>query len=178
MLNFASIEHVWFTIEHFMQQGGCVLWGLAFIVVLSWFFIVERILFLMSLYPAKRRQWLNHWQTRTDHYSWFARSIRDGWLAESHELLFRHLSFIKLLVTICPMIGLLGTVTGMISVFDVMATKGTADPKLMASGISLATLPTMAGMVSALAGLFMHSRLVKKCQRLEMTLAQSLRSAI
>jgi biopolymer transport protein ExbB len=161
-----------------MHQGGSVLWGLACIVVLSWFFIIERILFLLSLYPNQKQQWLNQWQSRTDHSSWFARSIRDGWLAEAHVLLFRHLSFIKVLITLCPMIGLLGTVTGMISVFDVMATKGTADPKLMASGISLATLPTMAGMVSALAGLFMHSRLVQKCQRLERLLAQSLRSSL
>ncbi len=56
-----------------------------------------------------------------------------------------------MLVAICPMLGLLGTVTGMISVFDVMATQGSSQPRLMASGISLATLPTMAGMVAALA---------------------------
>ncbi len=64
----------------------------------------------------------------------------------------------------------------MISVFDVMATQGSSDPKLMASGISLATLPTMAGMVAALTGMFLHARLFKACQKREIHLEKSLRS--
>ncbi|MCE7629768.1 MotA/TolQ/ExbB proton channel family protein, partial [Vibrio fluvialis] len=67
-------------------------------------------------------------------------------------------------------------VTGMISVFDVMATQGSSNPKLMASGISLATLPTMAGMVAALAGMFVHARLAKTCRLFELKLEKSLRS--
>ncbi|MFA0621926.1 MotA/TolQ/ExbB proton channel family protein, partial [Vibrio sp. 10N.222.49.A4] len=51
-----------------------------------------------------------------------------------------------------------------------------SDPKLMASGISLATLPTLAGMVAALAGMFVHARLAKVCNRLELKLEKSLRS--
>lgn len=97
-------------------------------------------------------------------------------LGEAHNALNQNLNLIKVLVAICPMLGLLGTVTGMISVFDVMATQGSSDPKLMASGISLATLPTMAGMVAALAGLFVHARLSKTCRGLEMKLEQALRS--
>jgi biopolymer transport protein ExbB len=97
-------------------------------------------------------------------------------LGQASLLLNQNLNFIKLLVAICPMLGLLGTVTGMISVFDVMATQGSSDPKLMASGISLATLPTMAGMVAALAGMFVHARLAKVCSRLEIKLEKSLRS--
>jgi biopolymer transport protein ExbB len=74
------------------------------------------------------------------------------------------------------MIGLLGTVTGMISVFDVMAIEGSSNPQLMASGISMATLPTLAGMVAALAGMFVHARLVKRSRTLESGLERSLRS--
>lgn len=69
---------------------------------------------------------------------------------------------IKTLVAICPMIGLLGTVTGMISVFDVMAVQGTSNARLMAAGISMATMPTMAGMVAALSGVFFSTRLDAK----------------
>jgi biopolymer transport protein ExbB len=47
----------------------------------------------------------------------------------------------------------------MIAVFDTMATQGTGNPRLMASGISMATIPTMAGMVAALSGIFFSSRL-------------------
>ena len=59
----------------------------------------------------------------------------------------------------CPLIGLLGTVTGMITVFETMASQGTGNPRLMAAGISMATIPTMAGMVAALSGVFFSSRL-------------------
>ena len=59
-----------------------------------------------------------------------------------------------MLVATAPLLGLLGTVTGMIAVFDVMALTGTGNARLMASGISMATIPTMAGMVTALSGLY------------------------
>jgi len=176
MFSSIAIDNWLLPLTDFMGQGGMVLWWLAFVVTVSWLFIIERFLFLFFSFPNKKQEWVDSWRSRKEHHSWFALAIREGWLSEAHRLLFNHLNFIKVLIAICPMLGLLGTVTGMISVFDVMATKGTADPKLMASGISLATLPTMAGMVAALAGLFIHARLQKKCQILEMKLEKSLRS--
>ena len=61
---------------------------------------------------------------------------------------------VKTLVALCPLLGLLGTVTGMIEVFEVMALTGSSSARAMASGVSKATIPTMAGMVSALSGLY------------------------
>ena len=61
---------------------------------------------------------------------------------------------IKTLVAVAPLFGLLGTVTGMITVFDVMAFTGGGDAKAMAGGVSQATIPTMSGMVAALSGVF------------------------
>ena len=63
---------------------------------------------------------------------------------------------IKMLIAICPMLGLLGTVIGMIHVFDVMAVTGTGNARAMASGISQATISTMAGMIIAISGLYFH----------------------
>ncbi|MDF9401245.1 MotA/TolQ/ExbB proton channel family protein [Vibrio sp. 1180_3] len=164
------------TLQQFMQQGGIVLWWLAGVVALYWLLIVERVLFILFAFPKLRKTWLDEWHQRVDHHSWYAHAIRDGWLGQAQRLLRQNLNMIKLLVTLCPMLGLLGTVTGMISVFDVMANQGSSDPKLMASGISLATLPTMAGMVAALAGVFVHARLAKACHLLELKLEKSLRS--
>ncbi|MCG9750822.1 MotA/TolQ/ExbB proton channel family protein [Vibrio brasiliensis] len=163
-------------LQQFMQQGGQVLWWLAAVVLLSWVILIERIVFLWFHFPKLRQQWVAAWHQRSDHDSWYARSIRDGWLSEAHAVLYQNLNIIKVLVAICPMLGLLGTVTGMISVFDVMANQGSSNPKLMASGISLATLPTMAGMVAALTGMFSYARLVKACQMKEIKLEKSLRS--
>jgi biopolymer transport protein ExbB len=66
------------------------------------------------------------------------------------------------LVALAPFLGLLGTVTGMIEVFDVMAITGSGNARAMAAGISKATLPTMAGMVVALSGLFFTANLERK----------------
>jgi len=57
-------------------------------------------------------------------------------------------------VALCPLFGLLGTVWGMIEVFNVLATTGGADAKSMAGGVKQATIPTMAGMVAAISGVF------------------------
>ena len=160
----------------FMDQGGAVLWWLAAVVAVYWLLVIERILFLVFTFPKQRKQWIEQWHQRSEHHSWHAHAIKQGWIGQAHIALTQNLNVIKVMVSICPMLGLLGTVTGMISVFDVMATQGSSDPKLMASGISLATLPTMAGMVAALAGMFVHARLVKTCRLLEMKLEKSLRS--
>lgn len=61
---------------------------------------------------------------------------------------------IKTLVAVCPLLGLMGTVTGMIEVFDVMAVLGSGNVRAMAAGVSKATIPTMSGMVGALSGVF------------------------
>ena len=66
---------------------------------------------------------------------------------------------IKTLMAVLPLLGLLGTVTGMIQVFDVMAFTGTGNARLMAGGVSAATIPTMSGLVAALSGLYLATHL-------------------
>jgi len=73
--------------------------------------------------------------------------------------LHRNLGPIQTVVKLCPMLGLLGTVTGMIEVFDVMAIAGSGNARGMAAGVSKATLPTMAGMVAALTGMLFSIQL-------------------
>ncbi len=69
----------------------------------------------------------------------------------------RFLTLIKLISAVAPLLGLLGTVTGMINTFQAMTLFGTGDPKLMAGGISQALVTTVIGLVVALPTLFMHS---------------------
>ena len=71
---------------------------------------------------------------------------------------------IKACVALCPLLGLLGTVTGMIEVFEVMALMGTGNARAMAAGVSKATVPTMCGMVAALSGLFLSVWLQRKAE--------------
>ncbi|WP_407333352.1 MotA/TolQ/ExbB proton channel family protein [Enterovibrio sp. 27052020O] len=172
--NFA--DQWWSSLANFMTQGGPVLWGLALVAGMCWLVVVERVLFIALIFPNTHQSLVSRWESRDNQATWASRVIRDGWLFDAHTMLFRHLNFIKGLVAICPMLGLLGTVTGMITVFDVIATDGNSDPRSMAAGISMATLPTLAGMVIALAGMFAHARLFKACERREAALSKALRS--
>ncbi|MDN3609886.1 MotA/TolQ/ExbB proton channel family protein [Vibrio ostreicida] len=176
LTDIVSSNNVFTSLQSFMQQGGQVLWWLFAVVVLTWLLIFERIIYLIVQYPKQRTVWVSLWLARDEQDSWYARAIREGWLSQAHTVLYHNLNILKVLVAICPMLGLLGTVTGMITVFDVMASQGSSSPKLMASGISMATLPTMVGMVAALSGMFFHARLVKACQIREIKLEKSLRS--
>ena len=74
----------------------------------------------------------------------------------------RNISIIQVLMVLLPLLGLLGTVTGMIQVFNVMAIAGTSNARLMAGGVSAATIPTMAGLVAALSGLYLTAHLKKR----------------
>ena len=69
----------------------------------------------------------------------------------------RFLTMIKIIAAVAPLMGLLGTVTGMINTFQSMTLFGTGDPKLMAGGISQALVTTVLGIVVALPTLFLHS---------------------
>lgn len=76
------------------------------------------------------------------------------------------ISTIKLLASVAPLLGLLGTVIGMIATFESITLFGTNDPKLMASGISLALVTTMQGLIVAVPLLFIHSFLSSKSTNL------------
>ncbi len=64
-------------------------------------------------------------------------------------------------MALCPLLGLLGTVTGMVTVFDAMATQG-GNARSMAAGVSMATIPTMSGMVASLSGVVGSTFLKRK----------------
>jgi biopolymer transport protein ExbB len=91
--------------------------------------------------------------------SWYARSIRAALLSKISLELMRFLPTIRVLIVLCPLLGLVGTVTGMIHVFDAVAREGTSNAKAVADGVSLATIPTLAGLVTALSGYYFSMRL-------------------
>ncbi|WP_396588934.1 MotA/TolQ/ExbB proton channel family protein [Bermanella sp. R86510] len=67
------------------------------------------------------------------------------------------INWIKIISVVAPLLGLLGTVTGMIDVFETMSLFGTGDPKLMAGGISQALVTTVLGLVAAIPCVFLHT---------------------
>ncbi|MGB0956324.1 MAG: MotA/TolQ/ExbB proton channel family protein [Panacagrimonas sp.] len=146
------------SVEAFLDAGGVVLWGIFSVGIVLWTLILERFWYYWRLYPRARRQWQDEWALRPERRSWAARRVRTAILGEAELELSSTLPIIGNLIAICPLLGLMGTVTGMIQVFDVMALMGTSDARAMASGVSKATVPTMAGMVVGLSGLFFQHR--------------------
>lgn len=155
----------WQAISDFMTRGGTVLWLIALLVFVMWTLILERSLFFCLKARAMRHQMVADWQARDDKSSWHAHKIRQALLSRANQSVDQNLSLIKTLILLCPLFGLLGTVTGMIEVFTVLSVVGSGDVKPIASGISKATIPTMAGMVAALSGVFAMSWLSRQSQQ-------------
>jgi biopolymer transport protein ExbB len=148
---------IWFydtvgSIRDFLELGGDVLYAIMLVLFLMWTFILERLWYVYRVHPVRKQHTLADWESRADTTSWYARRIRRQLISQSSIALRRNVTLIKALIAVCPLLGLLGTVTGMISVFDVMTFSGTGNARAMAAGVSKATVPTMAGMVAALSG--------------------------
>ncbi len=79
----------------------------------------------------------------------------------------QHLAVIALLASIAPLLGLLGTVLGMIDTFQVISMHGTGNTRGMAGGISVALITTQAGLMVAVPGLLITTALSRRAQRLE-----------
>ena len=142
-------------VRDFIEAGGNVLLVIALVTFVMWTGMLERFWYLRSGYPREAKRIQELWQARRDHASWAAHQFRRLLVSEAELELTRGLSLIKTCVALCPLCGLLGTVTGMVEVFDVIAFAGTGNARAMASGVSKATLPTMAGMVAAISGLLL-----------------------
>ena len=150
---------VYHAIQDFVDQGGPVLWVLFATCLLLWLLILERLWFLRLVWPRRAPGLVAQWQARDDRWSWRAKKIREAMVSEVHMQLHLMLPLIKVLVALCPLLGLLGTVVGMIGVFEVIAVSGNDDAQAMASGVYRATIPTMAGLVVALTGIYFTVRL-------------------
>ena len=137
-----------------MEAGGSVLWLIAILVFFMWAMIFERIWYFSHGHEFYVQDLASKWNNRNDKTSWHALQIREKMLSQAKVEINRNISIIKTCLDFAPLIGILATVTGMIEVFQVMAFNGGGDARAMAGGVSKATLPTMAGMVVALSGVF------------------------
>ena len=76
------------------------------------------------------------WHARKDHTSWCARQIRQAMISRLNGSMTTGFPVMQVLVPMSPLLGLIGTVSGMLEVFDSMALRGNADARSMASGVS------------------------------------------
>ena len=149
-------------IRDFFEAGGPVLWGILLVTIIMWTLIIERFWFFRFLLPVRRHQAISEWKAIDNKSDWFSRRIRDQIISQVSVDTKKFLLTIETMMQILPLLGLLGTVVGMIKVFDVMTFFGTGNARLMASGVSQATIPTMAGLVAAISGLYIANLLKRK----------------
>lgn len=148
-------------IRDFTETGGQVLLVIGFLIFVMWMLILERVLYVFVSHKDNKRNVLEEWHARDDKSSWNAEQIRQKAISRLILNLNGSIPVIQALVALCPLLGLMGTVTGMIEVFDVMAISGSGNARSMAAGVSKATIPTMAGMVGALSGVFASTWLTR-----------------
>lgn len=167
-------QEIWEGVWDFMALGGTVLWFLAVLVAVMWTLLVERVWYYKTGLRKELVEILDVWQQRPERSSKRAHQIRIKLISQMTMRIDQYLPQIKTLIALAPLFGLLGTVTGMIRVFEVMAITGGGDAKAMSSGVSMATIPTMAGMVAALSGVFGFTYLERLANREKQLLEDNL----
>jgi biopolymer transport protein ExbB len=124
--------------------AGLTMWGLIFE---RWWFFSRRFQPLVG-------GMLSQWEQRPEHHSWAAHQVRRAMISRLNAAMSDNMPVLKVLVPLCPLLGLVGTVTGMLEVFDSMAILGSADARTMASGVSKAMNCTMTGLAVSISGMY------------------------
>ena len=150
-------------IRTFMEAGGTVLWYIAAATFIMWSLIFERFWYISGDHKKDVIAALSYWNDREERNSWHAHMIRLRLISEVNLRLNTNVNFIKTLISLLPLLGLLGTVTGMVQVFEAMTYSG-GNARSMAAGVSAATIPTMSGMVATLSGVLANTFIISRVQ--------------
>ncbi|MCP5146332.1 MAG: MotA/TolQ/ExbB proton channel family protein [Gammaproteobacteria bacterium] len=136
------------------ELGGPVVMWIFAACIAMWTIVLERIWYFRVVLPQDRARLLVQWEQRTDRQTWASRQIRTAMISQLNEGMTRNLHLLRVLVPMCPLLGLIGTVIGMLSVFDSMAALGSADARSMATGVSEAMVCTLMGLAVSISGLY------------------------
>ncbi len=167
------------TIMDRINQGGIVGYIIITLGVLGLLFAAYKIVFLNLIHTKIKKQQKNlenyddsnslgkiagvFYKNVNDSINDLEIKIGEAILKETNHIK-KGQSFVKLLAAVTPLLGLLGTVTGMIATFQAITLFGTGDPKLMAGGISTALITTVLGLVTAIPLLFAYTYISSKAE--------------
>lgn len=139
---------------HLVDGGGPFVFLIFVSGVIMWTLVIERIWYFKRVLPVEIQTTIEKWNKRSDHLSWCARQIREAMISKLDSAMSTNLLVMRTLVPMAPLLGLIGTVSGMLEVFDSMALRGSADARTMATGVSHAMLCTMSGLAVSITGLY------------------------
>jgi len=154
-------------LEALFEQGGTTLWAILLASILLWVLIIERYWFHWQQLPKLRHKLLTEWHSDRPSLAegLIVRRVR-GLVGDLRGEANRNLQALQALTGILPLLGLLGTVSGMIKVFEVITIFGSGNTRGMASGISEALVTTMAGLFTALSGIYFVSDLERRTEKI------------
>jgi len=182
-----------------MIRGGPVMWPLLACSVVALAVVFERLVFWMIISRRKNQNLINRIFTLTENGE-FDTAIREGETspclvcriltsglahrnyglvqsleaAAMHEVerMKRYLSVLDTIITLAPLLGILGTVSGIIVSFDLLGTAGIENPKAVTGGIAQALLTTAAGLAIAIVTLIPYNALTRKVEKVTRYLEQ------
>jgi biopolymer transport protein ExbB len=137
-----------------IDSGGPFVFWIFLCGVLMWTLVLERYWYFWRVLPKQARSLQAQWLARSDRRSWCARQIRTAMISRLNGAMTAGFPLLQVLVPLAPLLGLVGTVSGMLEVFDSMALRGSADARAMASGVSHAMICTMTGLAVSITGLY------------------------
>ena len=174
------------TVEH-LETGGFVMYPLLMVSLIMFFLVVKKFVELHDFTKGDRpivdclqsigkpdfiaapwqREIIREFLSKRTFNDDLDRSILEVLRLRQVRFVMASIKSIAILASVAPLLGLLGTVTGMITTFMVIATSGTGDAKALASGISEALITTQTGLVVAVPGLFLANFLRRRSNNLE-----------
>ncbi|MBR9981002.1 MAG: MotA/TolQ/ExbB proton channel family protein [Desulfatitalea sp.] len=194
---FEPIQTAFILLTEYLRTGGVVMLPLVAVSVLMWLLIAERVLYFRRLHrqnmtapaakacvrenrlpsPTQDRGivalLVTEFIVRRSGRQALDRAILDETVQRISRSLSHRLAVIGVLAAMAPLLGLLGTVTGMIATFDVLAVFGTGNAKAMAGGISQALITTQTGLLVAIPGLYMKGFLERRARILGQRIAST-----
>ncbi len=178
-------------VSEYLQGGGIVMPPLMIASLIMWILIINRVFYFSRLYKKNMSRdkagelikahilpdtskykgavalFVEEFLKRKSGKSGLDEHILDETVIIIIPSLDRYLNLIGVLAGIAPLLGLLGTVTGMIATFDIISVFGTGNAQAMAGGISEALISTQTGLLIAIPGMYMHSFLTKRAEILK-----------
>jgi biopolymer transport protein ExbB len=149
-----KVLYPYIAVTDLVAGGGPFVFWIFVCGVVLWTLCLERYWYFSRVLPSQAKEMLDAWHLRRERTSWMARQIRRAMISRLNAGMTANFPLLRVLVPLSPLLGLIGTVSGMLEVFDSMALRGSADARSMASGVSHAMLCTMTGLAVSITGLY------------------------
>jgi biopolymer transport protein ExbB len=188
------MDQLFYAVLEYLKTGGPVMIPILLVSLFMWFLIIDRVLFLRRLFfkniprveagkyvqnnqiPEQKFRGVNATLVREFLSKRTGDKDLDDFILDEVVLRMtssveKYLTLIAVLSQLAPLLGLLGTVTGMMVTFDVITVFGTGNAKAMAGGISEALITTQTGLLVSIPGLYMSGFLHKRSVNLKHRIA-------